>query len=78
MLVSANGFVDVVDERHVALDPSRVAAHVVSGLGFIGGRIIFLRQDAARGLTTAARRGSLRPSGWGATAIRHWLPSPRP
>jgi putative Mg2+ transporter-C (MgtC) family protein len=38
----------------VALDPSRVAAQVVSGIGFIGGGLIFVRRDAVRGLTTAA------------------------
>ncbi|MEU9487370.1 MgtC/SapB family protein [Streptomyces decoyicus] len=38
----------------VALDPSRVAAQVVSGTGFIGGGLIFIRKDAVRGLTTAA------------------------
>jgi len=39
---------------HVILDPSRVAAGVVSGIGFIGGGLIFVRGDAVRGLTTAA------------------------
>jgi putative Mg2+ transporter-C (MgtC) family protein len=38
----------------VTLDPSRVAAQIVSGLGFIGGGLIFVRRDAVRGLTTAA------------------------
>ena len=36
------------------LDPSRVAAQVASGIGFIGGGLIFVRRDAVRGLTTAA------------------------
>ncbi|MBV1837729.1 MgtC/SapB family protein [Acetobacter estunensis] len=54
MLVSKFGFSDVVDNPHVALDPSRVAAQVVSGIGFIGGGVIFMRRDAVRGLTTAA------------------------
>jgi putative Mg2+ transporter-C (MgtC) family protein len=40
--------------NHVSLDPSRVAAQIVSGIGFIGGGIIFVRRDAVRGLTTAA------------------------
>jgi putative Mg2+ transporter-C (MgtC) family protein len=34
--------------------PSRVAAQIVSGIGFIGGGLIFVRRDAVRGLTTAA------------------------
>ena len=40
-------------EGETVLDPSRVAAQVVSGIGFIGGGLIFVR-DAVRGLTTAA------------------------
>ncbi|MFC4949926.1 MgtC/SapB family protein [Pseudonocardia sp. GCM10023141] len=53
MLVSKYGFTDVLSE-HVTLDPSRVAAQIVSGIGFIGGGLIFVRRDAVRGLTTAA------------------------
>src|SRR5262245_30447134 len=53
MLVSKYGFTDVMAE-HVVLDPSRVAAQIVSGIGFIGGGLIFVRRDAVRGLTTAA------------------------
>ena len=54
MLVSKYGFTDVLQEGRVALDPSRVAAQIVSGLGFIGGGIIFVKRDVVRGLTTAA------------------------
>lgn len=54
VLVSKFGFADVVQPGRVVLDPSRVAAQVVSGIGFIGGGIIFVRRDAVRGLTTAA------------------------
>ena len=54
MLVSIFGFADVVGQPHVSLDPSRVAAQIVSGIGFIGGGIIFVRRDTVRGLTTAA------------------------
>ena len=53
MLVSTYGFGDVIGS-HVTLDPSRVAAQIVSGIGFIGGGIIFVRRDIVRGLTTAA------------------------
>jgi putative Mg2+ transporter-C (MgtC) family protein len=53
MLVSEYGFADVIG-KHVTLDPSRVAAQVVSGIGFIGGGVIFVRRDLVRGLTTAA------------------------
>ncbi|MFD2767937.1 MgtC/SapB family protein [Micromonospora eburnea] len=53
VLVSKYGFTDVLG-THVTLDPSRVAAQIVSGIGFIGGGLIFVRRDAVRGLTTAA------------------------
>lgn len=53
MLVSQYGFASVIGS-HVTLDPSRVAAQVVSGIGFIGGGVIFVRRDLVRGLTTAA------------------------
>jgi putative Mg2+ transporter-C (MgtC) family protein len=53
MLVSKYGFDDVAGPG-VSLDPSRVAAQIVSGIGFIGGGLIFVKRDAVRGLTTAA------------------------
>jgi putative Mg2+ transporter-C (MgtC) family protein len=53
VIVSKYGFSDVLGP-HVILDPSRVAAQIVSGIGFIGGGLIFVRGDAVRGLTTAA------------------------
>ncbi len=55
MMVSAFGFSDILGTDHVALDPSRIAAQVVSGIGFIGaGTILFLKQGTIRGLTTAS------------------------
>jgi len=54
MLISKYGFMDVLANDRVVLDPSRVAAQVVSGIGFIGGGLIFVRRDSVRGLTTAA------------------------
>jgi putative Mg2+ transporter-C (MgtC) family protein len=54
MLVSKYGFSDVLSPYAVVLDPSRVAAQVVSGIGFIGGGLIFVQRDVVRGLTTAA------------------------
>lgn len=53
MIISKYGFTDVLGS-HVVLDPSRVAAQIVSGIGFIGGGLIFVRRDVVRGLTTAA------------------------
>jgi putative Mg2+ transporter-C (MgtC) family protein len=54
MVVSAFGFADVLGEQHVILDPSRVAAQVASGIGFIGAGTIILRREIVKGLTTAA------------------------
>lgn len=54
MIVSAYGFSDVLGEDHVVLDPSRIAAQVVSGIGFLGAGAILLRGEIVRGLTTAA------------------------
>jgi putative Mg2+ transporter-C (MgtC) family protein len=54
LLISKYGFTDVLVEGRTVLDPSRVAAQIVSGVGFIGGGLIFVRQNIVRGLTTAA------------------------
>jgi len=55
MIVSTYGFADVLgDGRPTTLDPSRVAAQVVSGVGFLGAGVIIFRKNAVRGLTTAA------------------------
>ena len=54
MLISKYGFDDLLSSPDIALDPSRVAAQIVSGIGFIGGGLIFVRRDIVRGLTTAA------------------------
>src|ERR1700735_5438943 len=54
MLISKYGFMDVLQNDRVIVDPSRVAAQIVSGIGFIGGGVIFMRRDVVRGLTTAA------------------------
>jgi putative Mg2+ transporter-C (MgtC) family protein len=54
LLVSKYGFSDVLLDGRVGLDPSRVAAQVVSGIGFLGAGLIITRRGAIRGLTTAA------------------------
>ncbi|MBW7931541.1 MAG: MgtC/SapB family protein [Gammaproteobacteria bacterium] len=54
MIVSAYGFADALKNPNVVLDPSRVAAQVVSGIGFLGAGAILLRREVIRGLTTAA------------------------
>jgi putative Mg2+ transporter-C (MgtC) family protein len=54
MVVSIFGFSDIPNERHVILDPSRVAAQVASGIGFIGAGTIIFRREVVKGLTIAA------------------------
>ena len=54
MIVSQYGFSDVLERDLVRLDPSRIAAQVVSGIGFIGAGTIILQKQIVRGLTTAA------------------------
>ncbi|GJD43384.1 hypothetical protein AFCDBAGC_1236 [Methylobacterium cerastii] len=54
MLVSNYGFADALGAKNVVLDPSRVAAQVVSGIGFLGAGTILLRGEVVKGLTTAA------------------------
>lgn len=60
MLVSKYGFADMVDAAGNALagtrgvDPSRIAAQVVSGISFLGAGVIFKNGNTVKGLTTAA------------------------
>ncbi|MFR5601625.1 MAG: MgtC/SapB family protein [Lachnospiraceae bacterium] len=49
MVVSKYGFADTAD-----FDASRVASQVVSGVGFLGAGIIFVRNNLVSGLTTSA------------------------
>ena len=63
MIVSAFGFADIIGNERVMLDPSRVAAQVVSGIGFLGAGTIILRREVVRGLTTAASLWSVAAVG---------------
>ena len=54
MIVSAYGFDEVLNPGRTVLDPSRVAAQVVSGIGFLGAGAILRRNQSVHGLTTAA------------------------
>jgi putative Mg2+ transporter-C (MgtC) family protein len=54
LLVSKYGFMEVLAKELVVLDPSRVAAQIVTGIGFIGAGLIFVQGDRVKGLTTAA------------------------
>lgn len=62
MIVSTYGFADVIGVSQVSFDPSRVAAQVVSGIGFLGAGVIIFRKNTISGLTTAA-------SVWSAAAV---------
>lgn len=53
-LISAFAYSDLIASRHVQLDPTRIMAQIVSGIGFLGAGTIWLRRDVVRGLTTAA------------------------
>ncbi len=59
MIISKYGFYDLIkmaalDGVDVRLDPSRIASCIVSGIGFLGAGMIFVRRNVVRGLTTAA------------------------
>ena len=43
-IVSVWGFQDVVGKNGIGLDPSRIAAQVVSGIGFIGAGTIMMQK----------------------------------
>ncbi|MBQ2144582.1 MAG: MgtC/SapB family protein [Oscillospiraceae bacterium] len=56
MIVSKYGFADlggILDGSRTS-DPARLAAQVVSGIGFLGAGVIFKSGNTVRGLTTAA------------------------
>ncbi|MFR5264929.1 MgtC/SapB family protein [Clostridium sp.] len=53
MLVSQYGFFEVLGPQ-IEVDPSRIAAQVVSGVGFLGAGIIFKEKGTVKGLSTAA------------------------
>ena len=54
MILSAHGFDDILFSENHSLDVSRIAAQVVSGIGFIGAGTIILQRQMVHGLTTAA------------------------
>lgn len=54
MIVSKYAFMDVINNHTIVVDPSRIAAQVVSGIGFLGAGVIIFQRNAIRGLTTAA------------------------
>jgi putative Mg2+ transporter-C (MgtC) family protein len=73
LLISKYGFMDVLSSGRVVLDPSRVAAQVVTGIGFIGAGLIFVRGDSVKGLTTAATAWMVTAIGMACGAGLLWL-----
>ena len=54
MIVSAYGFENALASPEHRLDVSRIAAQVVTGIGFIGAGTIIFQKNTIHGLTTAA------------------------
>jgi putative Mg2+ transporter-C (MgtC) family protein len=54
MLVSKFGFDDILVPGRVVLNPGQLAGQIITGIGFLGGGIIFVRRESARGIITAA------------------------
>jgi putative Mg2+ transporter-C (MgtC) family protein len=54
MLLSAYGFPQFAEEPNVRMDPARLAAQVISGIGFLGAGTILRNGMSITGLTTAA------------------------
>lgn len=73
MIVSQYGFSEILTHDGVSLDPSRIAAQVVSGIGFIGAGTIIFNHQIARGLTTAASLWATAGIGLTAGAGMSWL-----
>lgn len=73
MIVSQYGFSEILTHDGVSLDPSRIAAQVVSGIGFIGAGTIIFNHQIVRGLTTAASLWATAGIGLTAGARMSWL-----
>lgn len=75
MIISQYGFIDVVSGHldQIRYDPGRVAAQVVTGIGFIGAGTIILQRHIVRGLTTAAGIWATSGIGLAIGAGMYWL-----
>ena len=59
MIISKYAFFDLIEGNlypgaDIRLDPSRMAQGIVTGIGFLGAGMIFVRKNTIKGLTTAA------------------------
>ena len=79
MIVSKYGFVDLGTAETGyfpgtnGADPARVAAGVVSGIGFLGAGAIFRHKNAVKGLTTAAGLWATAGIGLAIGTGMYWL-----
>lgn len=75
MLLSKYAYVDLFEMYgdFVKLDPSRVAAGVVSGIGFLGAGMIFIHKKTVTGLTTAAGIWATSGIGMAIGAGLYWI-----
>ena len=73
MIVSKYGFWDILGNTGIGLDPSRIAAQVVSGIGFLGAGTIIIQKLFVRGLTTAAGIWATSAIGLAVGAGQYWL-----
>jgi putative Mg2+ transporter-C (MgtC) family protein len=55
-IISEYGFLDLLGQYRITLDPTRIASYIVAGIGFLGAGTIFINResDKVKGLTTAA------------------------
>lgn len=54
MIVSKYGFFDLLEFEGFRADASRIASNVITGVGFLGAGVIFVKDVSIKGLTTAA------------------------
>ncbi|MBR4265916.1 MAG: MgtC/SapB family protein [Bacteroidales bacterium] len=57
MIMSIHGFdsdLPLIEKNNYSLDPARIAANIVTGIGFIGAGAIIFQKNIVRGITTAA------------------------
>ena len=74
MIVSQYGFVDAPGGTGVhAADPARVAAQIVSGIGFLGAGTIIMQKHVIHGLTTAAGMWVAAGIGMASAAGLYWV-----
>ena len=72
MIVSQYGFLDAPAGVRAA-DPARVAAQIVSGIGFLGAGTIIMQKHVIHGLTTAAGMWVAAGIGMAAAAGLYWV-----